>query len=129
MGLKENLIKRILREEFNELDWIRDTGDGRYITMRVILNKIDETYYEDNPNEMEEYENVFRVPLKDFIRITNNTEFKDEEYEIIDPIGHNLLNYAYDCELNPDVCKEIDDFFYTDDEEDIEGIVLLDDNF
>ncbi len=125
----KNLIKRILKEEFNELDWIQDLGDDRYITMRVILNKIDETYYEDNPNEMEEYENVFRVPLEDFIRITNDSEFKDEEYEIIDPIGHNLLNYAYDGELNPDVCEEIDDFFYTDDEEDIEGIVLLDDNF
>ena len=129
MKLNKKTIKRILREEFNDFDWVKDTGDNKYVHVKVILSKVDETYYEENPNEILEYENVFRVPLEDFVRITNSTEFEDEEYEIITPIGHNLLNYAYDCELNPFVCKEIDDFFDTEVDEYIEGIVLLDDNF
>ena len=129
MKLNKKTIKRILREEFNDFDWIKDTGDNKYVHVKVILSKVDETYYEENPNEILEYENVFRVPLEDFVRITNSTEFEDEEYEIITPIGHNLLNYAYDCELNPDVCKGIEYFFQTDDGESIEGVLLLNDNF
>ncbi len=125
----KNIIKKILKEEFNDFDWVKDTGGDKYIPIRVILSKLDETYYGENPNEILEYENVFRVPLEDFVRITNSTDYTDEEYDIITPIGHNLLNYAYDCELNPFVCKEIDDFFHTEVDEYIEGIVLLDDNF
>jgi len=125
----KNIIKKILKEEFNDFDWVKDTGDSKYVHIKVILSKVDETYYEENPNEILEYENVFRVPLEDFVRITNSTEFEDEEYEIITPIGHNLLNYAYDCELNPDVCKGIEYFFDTDDGESIEGVLLLNDNF
>ena len=122
----KNLIKKILKEEFNDLDWIKDAGDGKYVHIRAILSYIDETYYEGNTNGLKEYDGVFKLPTSDFIRITKNTELEDEEYEIIDPIGESLLNYAYDCKHNPDVCKEIDDFTDADKFNTLEGLLFLD---
>ena len=43
MGLKENLIKRILREEFNELDWIKDVVTAKLSKNEnwILINDVD----------------------------------------------------------------------------------------
>jgi len=122
----KNIIRKVLKEEFNDINWIKDAGDGRYVHIRAILSYIEESYYEGNTNGLKEYDGVFKLPTSDFIRITKNTELENEEYEIIDPIGESLLNYAYDCELNPDVCEEIDDFTDADKFNTLEGLLFLD---
>ena len=122
----KNIIRKVLKEEFNDINWIKDAGDGRYVHIRAILSYIEESYYEGNTNGLKEYDGVFKLPTSDFIRITKNTELENEEYEIIDPIGESLLNYAYDCELNPDVCEEIDNFTDADKFNTLEGLLFLD---
>ena len=122
----KNIIRKVLKEEFNDINWIKDAGDGRYVHIRAILSYIEESYYEGNTNGLKEYDGVFKLPTADFIRITKNTELENEEYEIIDPIGESLLNYAYDCELNPDVCEEIDNFTDADKFNTLEGLLFLD---
>ncbi len=124
-----NTIKRVLKEESNDINWIKDAGDGRYVHMRAILSYIDETYYEGNPNGLKEYEGVFKIPTSDFIRITKNTELEDEEYDIVNLKGEMLLNYAYSCRHNPDVCKEFYDFTDADEFNTLEGLLLLDDRY
>ena len=105
----KNTIRRILREEINGLEWIQNNRgyELELIFLHVNLTKVSDDHYDDPNEEIEEYNNTIEIPIKDYIRITNNSELKDEEYEIIDDVGLELINYAFDCELNPNTCESI----------------------
>lgn len=109
MGLNKNTIRRILREETNGLAWIQNNRgyELELIFLHVNLTKVTDDHYDDPNEEIEEYNNTIEIPIKDYIRITNNSELKDEEYEINDEVGLELINYAFDCELNPNTCESI----------------------
>ena len=126
----ERLVNKIIKED-DDLKWIKEIPGNPFfdfIDLSVSLNKpTEESYPEEGGFDYGEFDYInfnIRVPKKEFLEITDNHDLSFEEYEIITTSGEQLLQYAYDCKLNPEACKKLEDFGL---DNDTEGTITLED--